>query len=234
MNYNMNDCGRNEETYVFFFFMSCNFKNIIYFNHIHQSIWINAIIRPALKASCLNHVHSQHAKTFQNAWHKINVWQKINHGNYNYFNLGFVVFVDSLELFWIEMVQLTNIFPDFHNSILALIVYDLKLTTTFDDFLMTQNRFMNDLYNQFDMFIEIVFSDQCYVDFDMNDWSQAFDTSELILLWKITCLHYWIFRFVDDNNNRRSKLQKIIFSFFGIWDVVSVSVLLIHINLIWV
>ena len=234
MNYNMNDREWNEKTYVFFFFMSRNFKDITHFNHTHQSIWINVIIRSALKANCSDHVHSQHVKIFQNAWYKANVWQKINHGNHNYFDLEFVVFVDSLELFWIEMIQLTNTFSDFRNSILALIVYDLKLITTFDDFLMAQNRFMSDLYNWFDMFIEIVFSDQCYVDFGMNDWSQAFNTSEFILLWKIACLHYWIFRFADDNNNHCLKLQKIIFSFFSIQNVASVSILLTHINLIWI
>ena len=73
MNYNINDREWNEKTYVFFFFMSHNFKNIIYFNYIYQSIWINAIIRPTLKTNCLNHVHNQHIKIFQNTWHKINV-----------------------------------------------------------------------------------------------------------------------------------------------------------------
>ena len=144
MNYNINDCEWNEKMYVFFFFMSRNSKNIIHFNHIHQSIWINVIIRPALKTNCLNHVHNWHAKTFQNAWHKINVWQKINHDNHNYFNLKFVICVNSLKLFWIKMIQLINIFFDFYNPILTLIIYDLKLIMTFDDFLMIQNHFMND------------------------------------------------------------------------------------------
>ena len=99
MNYNMNDREWNEKTYVFFFFMSRNFKNIIHFNHIHQSIWINVIIRSALKTSCSDHMHSRHAKIFQNAWHKINVWQKINHDNHSHFDLKFVIFVNSLKLF---------------------------------------------------------------------------------------------------------------------------------------
>ena len=64
INYSMNDREWNERTYVFFLFMSRSSKNIIYFNHIHQSIWINAIIRPTLKTSCSDHVHSRHAKTF--------------------------------------------------------------------------------------------------------------------------------------------------------------------------
>ena len=230
INYNMNDREWNEKTYVFFFFMSCSFKNIIYFNHVYQSIWINVIIRSALKANCSNHVHSRHAKIFQNAWHKVNMWQKINHDNHNHFDLKFVIFVNSLKLFWIKMIWLINIFFDFHNSILALIIYDLKLIMTFNDFLMTWNRFMNDLYNWFNMFIEIVFSDQCYVNFDMNDWSQAFDTSELVLLWKTACLHYWIFRFADDNNNHCLKLQKTIFPFFNIQNIASASILLIHTN----
>ena len=115
-----------------------------------------------------------------------------------------------------------------------LIVYDLKLIITFDDFLMIWNRFMNDLYNWFNMFIEIIFFDQCYVNFGMNDWSQAFNTSEFVLFWKTICLHYWIFRFANDNNNCCSKLQKVIFSFFDIQNVASVSILLIHINLIWI
>ena len=132
------------------------------------------------------------------------------------------------------MIQLINIFSDFCNSILALIVHDLKLTTTFDDFLMTRNRFMSDLYNWFNMFIEIIFFDQCYVDFDMNDWSQTLDTSEFVLFWKIACLHYWTFRFINDNNNRHLKLQKTIFLFFNTWNAASASVLLIHTNLIWI
>ena len=167
----MNDREWNEKTYVFFFFISRSFKNIIHFDHVHQSIWINIIIRSTLKTSCLNHVHSWHIKIFQNAWHKVNVWQEINHDNHNHFNLKFVVFVNSLKLFWIKMIQLINTFFDFRNSILALIAYNLKLITTFNDFLMTRNRFMSDLYNWFNMFIEIIFFDQCYVDFDINNWS---------------------------------------------------------------
>ena len=104
INYNMNNHEWDEKTYVFFFFMSYSFKNIIYFNHVYQSIWINAIIRSALKTSCLNHVHNQHIKIFQNAWHKVNVWQKINHNNHNHFDLKFVIFVNSLKLFWIKMI----------------------------------------------------------------------------------------------------------------------------------
>ena len=230
----MNDHEWNKKTYMFFFFISRSFKNIIYFNYIHQSIWINVIICSTLKTNCLNHVNNWHVKIFQNAWHKVNVWQKINHDNHNYFNLEFVVFVNSLKLFWIKMIQLINIFSNFRNSILALITYDLKLIMTFNDFLMAQNRFMSDLYNWFDMFIEIVFSDQCYVNFDMNDWSQVFNTFKFVLLRKTACLHYWIFRFADDNNNRCLKLQKTIFSFFNIQNAASVSILLIHINLIWI
>ena len=147
MNYNMNNHEWNKKTYVFFFFMSCNFKNIIHFNHVYQLIWINIIIRLALKTSCSNHVHSRHAKIFQNAWHKINVQQKINHDNHSHFNLKFVVSVNSLKLFWIKVIQLINIFFNFCNFILMLIIYDLKLITTFNDFLMIRNRFMNDLYN---------------------------------------------------------------------------------------
>ena len=230
----MNDRKWNKKTYMFFFFMSRSFKDIIHFDHVHQSIWINVIIRPALKTSCSDHVHNRHIKIFQNAWHKVNVWQKINHDNHSHFDLKFVVFVNSLKLFWIKVIWLINIFSNFRNSILMLIVYDLKLIMTFDDFLMVWNCFMSDLYNWFDMFIEIVFFDQCYVDFDMNDWPQVFDTSELILLQKTACLHHWIFRFADDNNNRRLKLQKIIFSFFNIQNAASASILLIHINSIWV
>ena len=187
-----------------------------------------------MKTSCSNHVHSWHAKIFQNAWHKINVQQEINHDNHNHFNLKFVIFVNSLKLFWIKMIQLINIFFNFRSSILMLTIHDLKLIMTFDDFLMIQNRFMSDLYNWFDMFIEIVFFDQCYMDFDMNNWSQTLDTSEFVLFWKITYLHHWIFKFINKNNNHDLKLQKTIFSFFDIWNVTSVSILLIHTNLIWI
>ncbi|KAL8801117.1 MAG: hypothetical protein Q9182_004669 [Xanthomendoza sp. 2 TL-2023] len=196
----------------------------------HQRMWIDNVIRPAIKAACGRNIISRHPPSLKIAHGKAKMKREVlalHHGQPMDFRA--TVPQADLQCFWAAVQESANRIAIFRGAILVVSSHDRKGDTARQHPRITRRDWLDHFRSLYHTTPQYIVPDSIWVDFGVDEYAAIDPSPGITLLNKTACLDEWVKTFHDPGSDH-ARVKTARFPFLITRDAGSASVELLPKN----